>query len=213
METLDSLQEHSWVADIQDCIDPGDSGDDIELTSCPHGQFPSVSTCSCELTSRPVPCAPPVVPECGGHAAALPLLSHPPEVPRGCRHHAAMLRPDTQQPPRAQSVSDVHPYQRGCRNGLHQSAHLFPGVLQLDGASVDSALPPSSPALPRIPPPFPRLEDGGGGGLRSCSGSTEHLLLPSGGSADEQQESEGTQRTQAVESQYCLLRNLDVIYD
>ncbi|XP_029556182.1 SH2B adapter protein 2-like isoform X2 [Salmo trutta] len=54
METLDSLQEHSWVADIQDCIDPGDSGDDIELTSCPHGQFPSVSTCSCELTSTPV---------------------------------------------------------------------------------------------------------------------------------------------------------------
>ncbi|XP_042165658.1 LOW QUALITY PROTEIN: SH2B adapter protein 2 [Oncorhynchus tshawytscha] len=52
LETLDSLQKHSWVADIQDCIDPGDSGDDIELTSCPRGQFPSVSTCSCELTSN-----------------------------------------------------------------------------------------------------------------------------------------------------------------
>nr|XP_029527081.1 SH2B adapter protein 2-like isoform X2 [Oncorhynchus nerka] len=65
-------------------------------------------------------------------------------------------------------------------------------------------LPPSSPALPRIPPPFPRLEDGSGGGLRSRSGSTEHLLPRSGGSADEQQESEGTQRTRAVENQYSV---------
>lgn len=23
LETIDSLQKHSWVADIQDCIDPG----------------------------------------------------------------------------------------------------------------------------------------------------------------------------------------------
>ncbi|XP_052313478.1 SH2B adapter protein 2-like [Oncorhynchus keta] len=65
-------------------------------------------------------------------------------------------------------------------------------------------LPPSSPALPRIPPPFPRLEDGSGGGLLSRSGSTEYLLPRSGGSADEQQESEGTQRTRAVENQYSV---------
>ncbi|XP_036381558.1 SH2B adapter protein 2-like isoform X1 [Megalops cyprinoides] len=56
LETIDSLQKHSWVADIQDCIDPGDSGDDIELTSFPHGQapreFPMVSSCSCELLSE-----------------------------------------------------------------------------------------------------------------------------------------------------------------
>ncbi|KAL4660543.1 SH2B adapter protein 2-like [Arapaima gigas] len=54
LETIDSLQKHSWVADIQDCIDPG--GDDIELASCPHGQphreFPMVSSCSCELLSE-----------------------------------------------------------------------------------------------------------------------------------------------------------------
>nr|XP_046180208.1 SH2B adapter protein 2-like isoform X4 [Oncorhynchus gorbuscha] len=156
--TLDSLQKHSWVADIQDCIDPGDSGDDIELTSCPHGQSPSVSTCSCELTSK--------------------------------------LRA---------SRMSTHTREPGCRNCLHQSAHLFPQALQVDGASVDPPPPrPRSPALPRIPPSFPRLEDGSGGGLLSRSGSTEYLLPRSGGSADEQQESEGTQRTRAVENQYSV---------
>ncbi|XP_036391825.1 SH2B adapter protein 2 [Megalops cyprinoides] len=62
LETIDSLQKNSWVADIQDCIDPGDSGDDIELASCPHGQspreFPMVSSCSCELLSEGVHRAP-----------------------------------------------------------------------------------------------------------------------------------------------------------
>ncbi|KAJ0063797.1 hypothetical protein NL108_006756, partial [Boleophthalmus pectinirostris] len=56
METIDSLQKNSWVADIQDCIDPGDSGDDIELASCPHGQASKncsmVASCSCELLSE-----------------------------------------------------------------------------------------------------------------------------------------------------------------
>ncbi|XP_035290698.1 SH2B adapter protein 2-like isoform X2 [Anguilla anguilla] len=70
LETIDSLQKHSWVADIQDCIDPGlthsaclsvcrcgrDSGDDIELSSFPLGpqprEFPMVSSCSCELLSE-----------------------------------------------------------------------------------------------------------------------------------------------------------------
>uniref|UniRef100_A0A8C5EEW3 SH2B adapter protein 2 n=1 Tax=Gouania willdenowi TaxID=441366 RepID=A0A8C5EEW3_GOUWI len=55
LETIDSLQKNSWVADIQDCIDPGDSGDDIELASCPHGQASKdcsmVASCSCELLS------------------------------------------------------------------------------------------------------------------------------------------------------------------
>ncbi|KAK6475371.1 SH2B adapter protein 2-like [Huso huso] len=60
LETIDSLQKHSWVADIQDCIDPGDSGDDIELASCPHGpdlpsrDFPIVSSYSCELLAEGV---------------------------------------------------------------------------------------------------------------------------------------------------------------
>ncbi|KAJ8280324.1 hypothetical protein GJAV_G00053230 [Gymnothorax javanicus] len=62
LETIDSLQKNSWVADIQDCIDPGDSGDDIELAACPHGppprEFPIVSSCSCELLSEGVHSAP-----------------------------------------------------------------------------------------------------------------------------------------------------------
>nr|XP_015223224.1 PREDICTED: SH2B adapter protein 2 isoform X1 [Lepisosteus oculatus] len=62
LETIDSLQKHSWVADIQDCIDPGDSGDDIELASCLHGpagkDFPMVASCSCELLSEGVHRAP-----------------------------------------------------------------------------------------------------------------------------------------------------------
>ncbi|KAK1900201.1 SH2B adapter protein 2 [Dissostichus eleginoides] len=62
LETIDSLQKNSWVADIQDCIDPGDSGDDIELASCPHGQASKdcsmVSSCSCELLSEGVYRAP-----------------------------------------------------------------------------------------------------------------------------------------------------------
>ncbi|TRY89073.1 hypothetical protein DNTS_009798 [Danionella cerebrum] len=52
LETIDSLQKNSWVADIQDCIDPGDSGDDIELASCAPSQIPKdvslTSSCSCE---------------------------------------------------------------------------------------------------------------------------------------------------------------------
>ncbi|XP_032072282.1 SH2B adapter protein 2 isoform X1 [Thamnophis elegans] len=82
LETIDSLQKHSWVADIQDCIDPGvqhtaaethwcstihcpnahssllsrDSGDDIELSSCTQGAcLPSrVSSCSCEFLADDV---------------------------------------------------------------------------------------------------------------------------------------------------------------
>ncbi|XP_069471085.1 SH2B adapter protein 2 isoform X2 [Ambystoma mexicanum] len=51
LETIDSLQKHSWVADIQDCIDPGDSGDDIELATCEPGPcLPgAISSCSCEF--------------------------------------------------------------------------------------------------------------------------------------------------------------------
>uniref|UniRef100_K7FW26 SH2B adapter protein 2 n=1 Tax=Pelodiscus sinensis TaxID=13735 RepID=K7FW26_PELSI len=60
LETIDSLQKHSWVADIQDCIDPGDSGDDIELSSCVQGAcLPGrVPSCSCEFLAD------------GGHPAA-----------------------------------------------------------------------------------------------------------------------------------------------
>ncbi|XP_072285711.1 SH2B adapter protein 2 [Pyxicephalus adspersus] len=71
LETIDSLQKHSWVADIQDCIDPGDSGDDIELSSCEQGAcLPSrVSSCSCEFLAegsyRPVDA-------CGQDASATP---------------------------------------------------------------------------------------------------------------------------------------------
>ncbi|XP_067165691.1 SH2B adapter protein 2 [Apteryx mantelli] len=56
LETIDSLQKHSWVADIQDCIDPGDSGDDIELAACAQGAcLPGrVSSCSCEFLADDV---------------------------------------------------------------------------------------------------------------------------------------------------------------
>ncbi|XP_025905923.1 SH2B adapter protein 2 [Nothoprocta perdicaria] len=57
LETIDSLQKHSWVADIQDCIDPGDSGDDIELAACAQGAcLPGrVSSCSCEFLADDAP--------------------------------------------------------------------------------------------------------------------------------------------------------------
>ncbi|XP_067866138.1 SH2B adapter protein 2-like isoform X2 [Heterodontus francisci] len=57
LETIDSLQKHSWVADIQDCMDPGDSEEDLELISCPHAlsvpsrELPSVPPCSCDFLS------------------------------------------------------------------------------------------------------------------------------------------------------------------
>uniref|UniRef100_A0A8C8IYH2 SH2 domain-containing protein n=1 Tax=Oncorhynchus tshawytscha TaxID=74940 RepID=A0A8C8IYH2_ONCTS len=73
----------------------------------------------------------------------------------------------------------------GCQNCLHQSAHLFPRALQVDGASVDS-LPCSAPH------PWWGITE------------SQWQLPPSGGSADEQQESEGTQRTRAVENQYSV---------
>ncbi|XP_038615449.1 SH2B adapter protein 2 [Tachyglossus aculeatus] len=51
LETIDSLQKHSWLADIQDCTDPGDSGDDIELSSCVQGACLAgrAASCSCEF--------------------------------------------------------------------------------------------------------------------------------------------------------------------
>ncbi|XP_051966283.1 SH2B adapter protein 2-like [Xyrauchen texanus] len=90
LETIDSLQKNSWVADIQDCIDPGDSGDDIELSSCVHSQalkdFSLVSSCSCEQlcdeTRRPserLQCS-----NAADHSAAycqeIPVTQHPSHV-------------------------------------------------------------------------------------------------------------------------------------
>ncbi|KAM6155860.1 SH2B adapter protein 2 [Rhynchocyon petersi] len=50
LETIDSLQKHSWVADIQGCVDPGDSEDDTELSCSQGGCLASqVTSCSCEL--------------------------------------------------------------------------------------------------------------------------------------------------------------------
>ncbi|XP_055750955.1 SH2B adapter protein 2-like isoform X2 [Salvelinus fontinalis] len=94
LETIDSLQKTSWVADIQDCMDPGDSGDDIELESCPHGQaskeFSMVVSCSCELLSEGVHRV--ADKSCGSAAAELysapsvrcrelPFTQHPSHVP------------------------------------------------------------------------------------------------------------------------------------
>ncbi|XP_012584412.1 PREDICTED: SH2B adapter protein 2 [Condylura cristata] len=50
LETIDSLQKHSWVADIQGCVDPGDSEEDTELTCAQGGCLAGhVASCSCEL--------------------------------------------------------------------------------------------------------------------------------------------------------------------
>nr|XP_055195470.1 LOW QUALITY PROTEIN: SH2B adapter protein 2 [Nyctereutes procyonoides] len=50
LETIDSLQKHSWVADIQGCVDPGDSEEDAELSCARGGCLASrVASCSCEL--------------------------------------------------------------------------------------------------------------------------------------------------------------------
>ncbi|XP_054857890.1 SH2B adapter protein 2 [Eublepharis macularius] len=83
LETIDSLQKHSWVADIQDCIDPGDSGDDIELASCTQGAcLPGrVSSCSCEFLADDVPrfqdaCAGSAVPDTMPNAATVITAPH-----------------------------------------------------------------------------------------------------------------------------------------
>ncbi|XP_078278469.1 SH2B adapter protein 2 [Rhinoraja longicauda] len=56
LETIDSLQKHSWVADIQDCMDPGDSDEDLELASLQPAvtvagrESPSIPPCACAFT-------------------------------------------------------------------------------------------------------------------------------------------------------------------
>lgn len=53
LETIDSLQKHSWVADIQGCVDPGDSEEDTELSCAQGGCLASrVASCSCELLTE-----------------------------------------------------------------------------------------------------------------------------------------------------------------
>lgn len=50
LETIDSLQKHSWVADIQGCVEPGDSEDDAEPSCTRGGCLTSrMASCSCEL--------------------------------------------------------------------------------------------------------------------------------------------------------------------
>ncbi|KYO32008.1 SH2B adapter protein 2 isoform B [Alligator mississippiensis] len=84
LETIDSLQKHSWVADIQDCIDPGDSGDDIELASCAQGAcLPGrMSSCSCEFLSDdmhrpPDRCTMPPLHNAAPPAATATIISGP----------------------------------------------------------------------------------------------------------------------------------------
>ncbi|XP_055964186.1 SH2B adapter protein 2 isoform X2 [Sorex fumeus] len=57
LETIDSLQKHSWVADIQGCVDPGDSEDDAESSCTRGGCLASrMASCSCEfLTDADLP--------------------------------------------------------------------------------------------------------------------------------------------------------------
>ncbi|XP_003501005.2 SH2B adapter protein 2 isoform X1 [Cricetulus griseus] len=57
LETIDSLQKHSWVADIQGCVDPGDSEEDTGLSCARGGCLASrVTSCSCEfLTEADMP--------------------------------------------------------------------------------------------------------------------------------------------------------------
>uniref|UniRef100_A0A8C6D7I7 SH2B adapter protein 2 n=1 Tax=Moschus moschiferus TaxID=68415 RepID=A0A8C6D7I7_MOSMO len=55
LETIDSLQKHSWVADIQGCVDPGDSEEDAEPSCARGGCLASrVASCSCELLTEAV---------------------------------------------------------------------------------------------------------------------------------------------------------------
>ncbi|XP_023511158.2 SH2B adapter protein 2 isoform X3 [Equus przewalskii] len=61
LETIDSLQKHSWVADIQGCVDPGDSEEDTEPSCARGGCLASrMASCSCELLTDAVdPARPP----------------------------------------------------------------------------------------------------------------------------------------------------------
>ncbi|XP_052544814.1 SH2B adapter protein 2 [Tympanuchus pallidicinctus] len=79
LETIDSLQKHSWVADIQDCIDPGDSGDDIELASCAQGAcLPGrASSCSCEFLADDVHRLPDRCALPGAHSATTTAMPTP----------------------------------------------------------------------------------------------------------------------------------------
>ncbi|XP_006859735.1 PREDICTED: SH2B adapter protein 2 [Chrysochloris asiatica] len=73
LETIDSLQKHSWVADIQGCVDPGDSEEDAELSCARGGCLGSrVSSCSCELLADVDLPRPPETTAAGGAVVTAP---------------------------------------------------------------------------------------------------------------------------------------------
>ncbi|XP_027630435.1 SH2B adapter protein 2 [Tupaia chinensis] len=73
LETIDSLQKHSWVADIQGCVDPGDSEEDAELSCARGGCLASrVASCSCELLTEADLPRPPETPTAIGAVVTAP---------------------------------------------------------------------------------------------------------------------------------------------
>ncbi|XP_048468359.1 SH2B adapter protein 2 [Rhincodon typus] len=195
LETIDSLQKHSWVADIQDCMDPGDSEEDLELTSCSHAvsmpsrELPAIPPCSCDFL-------PDVSQNRTQSAAQLDPLPEHEEIFVDL-YGREPLRVWREVNPSHHATLPAAPTQSNCRSDAHQSQHYFANSVAgspYSAAQVEGTSANAHPAHPRSE-----------AAISVRTNNSERLLQPQASTSEDYHDSDGLRnRSRAVENQYSF---------